>query len=71
MTLDTSLDAFKNAQKQLKKACSLFDDCDKDLNKFTVISNPKRILEVAIPVEMDDGTVRIFIGYRSQHNDAR
>jgi glutamate dehydrogenase/leucine dehydrogenase len=54
MTLDTSLDAFKNAQKQLKKACSLFEDCDKNQNKFTIISQPKRILEVVIPVEMDD-----------------
>jgi len=71
MTNINSLDAFKNAQKQLKKACSLFDDCDKDQNKFTVISQPKRILEVAIPVEMDDWTVKIFTGYRSQHNDAR
>ena len=71
MTLDTSLDAFKNAQKQLKKACALFEDCDKDQNKFTIISQPKRILEVAIPVEMDDGTVKVFTAYRSQHNDAR
>ena len=71
MTLDNSLDAFKNAQKQLRKACSLFDDCDKDVNKFTVISQPKRILEVAIPVEMDDGSIKIFTWYRSQHNDAR
>jgi glutamate dehydrogenase len=60
MTLDTSLDAFKNAQTQLKKACSLFEDCNNDQNKFTIISEPKRILEVAIPVEMDDGTVKIF-----------
>ena len=71
MTNTNTLDAFKNAQKQLKKACSLFDDCDKDLNKFTIISQPKRILEVAIPVEMDDWTMRVFTGYRSQHNDAR
>jgi len=71
MTLDTSLDAFKNAQKQLKKACALFEDCDKDQNKFAIISQPKRILEVAIPVEMDDGTVKVFTAYRSQHNDAR
>ncbi len=66
-----NLDAFKNAQKQLKKACSLFDDCEKDNNKFTIISNPKRILEVNIPVKMDDGTVKIFTWYRAQHNNSR
>ncbi len=71
MTLDTSLDAFKNAQKQLKKACELFEDCNNDKNKFTIISEPKRVLEVAIPVEMDDWTVKIFKWFRSQHNDAR
>lgn len=29
-----------------------------------------RVLEVSIPVQMDDGTVKVFKGYRSQHNDA-
>jgi len=71
MTNTNSLDAFKNAQEQLKKACNLFDSCENNQNKFTMISQPKRILEVAIPVEMDDGTVKIFTAYRSQHNDAR
>ena len=71
MSLQQNLDAFKNAQEQLKKACSLFEDCKQDENKFKIISYPKRILEVSIPVKMDDWTVRIFTGYRSQHNDAR
>ncbi len=71
MTLDTTLDAFKNAQKQLKKACELFEDCNKNQNTFAIINEPKRVLEVVIPVEMDDWTVRVFKWYRSQHNDAR
>lgn len=71
MTIDNSLDAFINAQKQLKKACWLFDYCGKNQNKFTIISHPKRILEVSIPVKMDDWTIKIFTWYRSQHNDAR
>jgi len=71
MTVDTSFDAFKNAQKQLKKACELFEDCNKNQNTFAIINEPKRVLEVAIPVEMDDGTVKVFKWYRSQHNDAR
>ena len=71
MTLDTSLDAFKNAQSQIKKACELFEECPKNQNNFTIISQPKRVIEVSIPVEMDDGTIKIFTWYRSQHNDAR
>jgi glutamate dehydrogenase len=35
-----------------------------------VLRHPQRILIVNIPVHMDDGTVRVFTGYRSQYNDA-
>jgi glutamate dehydrogenase (NAD(P)+) len=36
-----------------------------------VIVEPWRELTVSLPVQMDDGTVRVFHGYRSQHNAAR
>jgi len=36
-----------------------------------VLSQPKRILEVELPIRMDDGSVRVFTGWRVQHNDAR
>lgn len=64
-------DAFKNAQKQMRQACDLYDGCRLDTNKYELISHPKRILEVNIPVKMDDGSIKIFTGFRSQHNDAR
>ena len=32
------------------------------------LRHPKRILTVSVPVKMDDGTVRVFEGYRVQHN---
>jgi glutamate dehydrogenase (NAD(P)+) len=32
---------------------------------------PRRELQVQIPVEMDDGTLRSLVGYRVQHNRAR
>jgi glutamate dehydrogenase/leucine dehydrogenase len=54
------IDAFENAQKQLNKACNLFEYCGDNKNIFTQISSPKRVLEVSIPVEMDDGTVKLF-----------
>jgi hypothetical protein len=28
----------------------------------------KRVLQVALPVKMDDGSVKVFEGYRVQHN---
>lgn len=33
------------------------------------LKTPMRFVEVAIPVEMDDGTTKVFTGYRSQHNN--
>jgi glutamate dehydrogenase len=35
-----------------------------------ILKKPKRVLSVSFPVRMDDGTVRVFDGYRSQHTDA-
>ncbi len=35
------------------------------------LRHPKRFLEVAIPVRMDDGSQRIFTGYRCQYDDTR
>lgn len=64
-------DAFINAQKQMRQACDLYDWCRLDTNKYELISHPKRILEVNIPVKMDNGSIKIFTGFRSQHNNAR
>ncbi|MFN8596107.1 MAG: Glu/Leu/Phe/Val dehydrogenase dimerization domain-containing protein [Anaerolineae bacterium] len=32
---------------------------------------PLREFHFRIPVKMDDGSVRVFSGYRAKHNDAR
>lgn len=37
---------------------------------YELLKEPMRVLEVNIPVKMDDGTTKIFKGYRAQHNDA-
>ncbi|HHY67562.1 MAG TPA: Glu/Leu/Phe/Val dehydrogenase, partial [Alicyclobacillus sp.] len=39
-------------------------------NAVEIIKRPKRALIVHFPVRMDDGTIRVFEGYRVQHNDA-
>jgi glutamate dehydrogenase (NAD(P)+) len=36
-----------------------------------VLRTPKRVLEVSIPTKMDNGQIRVFTGYRVQHNVAR
>lgn len=37
---------------------------------YELLKEPLRMLTVRIPVRMDDGSVKIFTGYRAQHNDA-
>ena len=41
-----------------------------DLNVRARLSRPDRALIVSVPTRMDNGTVRVFTGYRVQHNDA-
>lgn len=35
------------------------------------LKHPKRTFIVAVPVKMDDGSIKVFMGYRVQHNNAR
>ncbi len=65
------LNPFLNARKQLRQACDLYGNCRNDINKYELISHPKRIIEVNIPVRMDDWNIKTFTWFRSQHNDAR
>ena len=37
----------------------------------TLLRVPDRVLEVAVPVRMDDGHVEVFLGWRIHHNTAR
>jgi glutamate dehydrogenase len=37
---------------------------------FELLKEPLRMFHVKIPVRMDDGSTKIFKGFRSQHNDA-
>ena len=62
-----TLNPFEIAQKQIKSAC---DKLNADPAVYEILKNPMRVLEVSFPVKLDDGTVKTFIGYRSQHNNA-
>lgn len=37
---------------------------------FELMKEPLRMMTVRIPIRMDDGSIKIFTGYRAQHNDA-
>ncbi|WP_088101957.1 Glu/Leu/Phe/Val family dehydrogenase [Halalkalibacter urbisdiaboli] len=38
-------------------------------NIYNILKKPMRVLEVSIPIRMDNGELRNFTGYRSQHLD--
>ncbi len=62
-----SNDVLVNAQLQVKNACEKLGLED---HIYELLKEPQRVLEVSIPVKMDDGTYKVFKGYRSQHNNA-
>ncbi|TCP31668.1 glutamate dehydrogenase (NAD) [Scopulibacillus darangshiensis] len=37
---------------------------------YELLKEPIRMFTVRIPIKMDDGSIKIFTGYRAQHNDA-
>lgn len=53
--------------RQLEKGAKVLK-IEKDV--VEVLKEPERVLEVSIPVRMDDGSVRIFKGWRSEHSTA-
>lgn len=64
----STINPFEMALKQLDEAAKLIK-LDKGLHQ--VLAHPKRVLTVSLPVKMDNGEIRVFTGFRSQHNDAR
>src|ERR1700684_2383898 len=36
-----------------------------------ILRTPKRVMEVSVPVKLDNGQVKVFTGFRVQHNVAR
>jgi glutamate dehydrogenase (NAD(P)+) len=59
---------FEMAQAQFDKAADVLglDTATRELLRF-----PLREYHIAIPVRMDDGSVKVFRGFRIQHSDAR
>jgi len=64
----TKLNPFEISQRQL-------DECAKilklDPNVHAILRVPMREISVSLPVRMDDGTIRVFQGFRVQYNDAK
>jgi glutamate dehydrogenase/leucine dehydrogenase len=62
------INPFEVALKQLEEAAKILG---LDKGMFDILANPKRVLTVSLPVKMDDNSIKVFTGFRSQHNNAR
>jgi glutamate dehydrogenase len=71
----------KKDDKQMEESLNLLTSTQVVINEalsklgynqemYELLKEPLRMLTVRIPVRMDDGSVKIFTGYRAQHNDA-
>ncbi|MDT8860043.1 Glu/Leu/Phe/Val dehydrogenase [Alkalihalobacillus sp. MEB130] len=61
------LDVLASTQSVIKQA---LDKLGYPEEMYELMKEPIRMLTVRIPVRMDDGSTRIFTGYRAQHNDS-
>lgn len=62
-----NLNLFTSTQAVIKEA---LQKLGYDEAMYELLKEPLRMLEVRIPIKMDDGSVKVFTGYRAQHNDA-
>lgn len=65
----------QNAQKQLADVAKLLRPNYKDTARFDAavarLSEPDRVIEGELEIDMDDGSTQSFKAFRSQHNNAR
>jgi len=63
-----SFNAFEMAQSQFDKVAEILE---LDTGTKELLRNPIREYHFSIPIHLEDGTVKVFRGFRVQHNDAR
>ena len=66
--MDVKINAFQMAQAQFDHVAEMLH---LDSQACELLRNPVREYRFQIPVRMDSGSIRVYIGYRVQHNDSR
>jgi len=64
----TSINPFEVAKRQID-ACADILKLPPDIT--AMLKTPMREMHVALPVRMDDGSIKVFQGFRVQYNDAK
>ncbi|MFH1427688.1 MAG: Glu/Leu/Phe/Val dehydrogenase [Patescibacteria group bacterium] len=69
---------YNECLSQLKKTCDVISQINKagevinlTFDEIEILKSPQKIIQVAIPILMDNGHLQVFKGYRVQHNDIR
>lgn len=65
---ETTYNAYTTAQRQFDEVAAVID-LEQSIREL--LRQPSREYHFTIPVKMDDGSTKIFNGYRIHHNDAR
>ncbi len=60
--------ALDNAMRQFDRAAEILELTP---NQIAMIKEPRRVTQARLPVQMDNGQIKVFTGYRVQHNVAR
>lgn len=68
MVVETRINPFENARKQIDNCADILDLSPEIRD---MLKTPMRELHVSLPIRMDNGTTKIFQGFRVQYNDAR
>ncbi len=63
---NNKINTYQVAQQRIAHAVEQLGLSD---DVYERLKAPDRIVEAAIPLELDNGEIRVFIGYRSQHNN--
>ena len=63
-----TMNAYENALEQFNQAAQVLG-ITKD--QVAMIKDPRKVIELNLPVRMDDGSIEIFQAFRVQHSTAR
>lgn len=66
MAVQTEVNPWEMAVKQLHKVAKLID---LDSNIVRILEKPVRVVETNFPVKMDNGSIRMFTGFRVHHTE--
>jgi glutamate dehydrogenase/leucine dehydrogenase len=70
-TFDYCSKELKDTRNIIQKATKSGYERESVDQEIEILLHPQKVIKVGVPVKMDDGTLRVFTGIRSQHSDIR